>query len=98
MSPQFEQALKETLEIIDRRILDMTQDGDTPPEPEVLELDEGILIHYFQNWTKYNELVLEKVINVEASDFLSSQIFFIPKGGIIDDDNKYIKTILCLAF
>jgi hypothetical protein len=96
MSPRLELALKETLEIIDKRILDMTQEGDIMPEPEVIELEDSILIHYFKNWNKYNELVLEKIVNVDASDLLSSQIFFIPKNGIIEDDNKYVKTILCL--
>lgn len=96
MTPKLEAALKQTLEIIDKRILSMTQEGMDEPQPKVIQMDDGVLINYFEKWNVYHDDVLKRGINIDETDLSELNIFYIPKNGKINDNNKHIKTLICL--
>ena len=96
MSPKLERALKETLEIIDKRIQEYEKDG-IEINPQVIEVDKGVLIHYFKGWNKYNDVAMNKGFNIENTKLFDVNMFFIPKNGTIECQNtNHYKTIVCL--
>ena len=96
MTPKLEAAIRETLKIINKRILSMTKEGMDEPQPKIVEMDDGVLINYFEKWTTYHGDALKRGINVDETNLFGLNIFFIPKGGRINEDSENVKTIICL--